>query len=465
MLSVIPDIEEIRAIISEYRAIVYSMMQLIADRYDQNVDYHWIDTKLSVITGRDFPEDDALRSKSTIYAWIQGRGLESLTLHHNWLMEDSPEEKTRTLISRLERIIKEVSESCLKAGELNGGHFFFFMDSRGKAIEPEAGGTWSGKNMDSGDPWNISDIFVSRGLFASSLISGNEEVRSFSISMIMNIFKGIRENRFITDQHPLAEGNPVTAVRGRLSHTPWMLMIGSMTLLLKHGVSEALEPGITAIRYILDHHVNINNKWKQLKDYDYIEYIGTGNELWYTGEKVLSDPGHAVEFIGLTLQFVFLAESLNQHNKIFRDELAEIASMMYPIFRRNFINGYNRETEGIVKLIDLESRQTVNGLMPWWSLPEAMRAALGCSRIAQNNEERTFCMEAYSLCHNSFINNYLVNEYPGMQAVQTRDEQGRIIDSISAVPDADPGYHTGLSLIDCMDMIDAASTEKKGLQQ
>ena len=36
-------------------------------------------------------------------------------------------------------------------------------------------------------------------------------------------------------------------------------------------------------------------------------------------------------------------------------------------------------------------------------------------------------------------------------AVQTVDEEGRPVDVIPATPDADPGYHTGLSIIDFLE--------------
>ena len=63
-------------------------------------------------------------------------------------------------------------------------------------------------------------------------------------------------------------------------------------------------------------------------------------------------------------------------------------------------------------------------------------------------------MESYSLSHNTFFRNYLYENSPGRLAIQSRDENGNVIDSIPAVPDADPGYHTGLALMDCLAMID-----------
>ena len=41
-------------------------------------------------------------------------------------------------------------------------------------------------------------------------------------------------------------------------------------------------------------------------------------------------------------------------------------------------------------------------------------------------------------------------------AAQTLDADGRCVDRVPATPDADPGYHTGLSLIDCLQRLDAS---------
>jgi len=307
--------------------------------------------------------------------------------------------------------------------------------------------------LHTGTAWNTSDLFVSRGLFAASFFSENLDDRPLSLEYIKKVSDSVKQGNFITDQQALAEGNPVTDIKGRFSQSPWMLLIGSMTLLLKQVELEALEMGIYAIRHILDKHVNKPGKWNNLEDFDYVEYITEDGDLWNDHGKVLSDPGHALEFVGLSLQFCSVAKSVMEASSEILLELEEITSQMFPLFHRNFINGFNRKTEGIVKLFDLVLRKPVNSQMPWWSLPETMRAALGCYQIVENEADRSFCMEAYSLCHNSLFNNYIKEDSPGLLAVQTRDEKGSIIDSIPAVPDADPGYHTGMVLIDCLEII------------
>ena len=61
--------------------ILTDSMTLIADRFDRG-GYPFIDTKFDIVTGRDFGEnDEPFRRKECVYAWIQGRGLESLAKH------------------------------------------------------------------------------------------------------------------------------------------------------------------------------------------------------------------------------------------------------------------------------------------------------------------------------------------------------------------------------------------------
>ncbi len=455
MLSNTPDIREFKGVYQEYRKVLLSSMEFIVDRFERNSRYSWIDTKINIITGKDFSQDDSLGGMDIVYSWIQGRGLESLALHCKWILNNCSDKKSLILTSKLETVIEGVAKSIESAKILNGGHLFFFMDPQGNALKLQGNGCWIKHRLNSSDLWNTSDIFASRGLFAASLITGNKESRESATEYIWDIFDGIKKGKFATDQQSLAPGNPVDAVPGRLSQSPWMLLIGTMTLLLKNGVPETLETGIWIIRYIMDNHVNFNGKWSNLEEYDYIEYIGSDRELWISDGRVLSDPGHALEFVGLVLRFISAARSVSSSDEYLEKNLNEISSLMFPVFYRNFMNGFNRRSGGIIKLLNLIDRNPVNSHMPWWSLPETMRASLGCYDVVKGNSEREFCMEAYSLCHNSFFTNYIMESSPGMLAVQTRDSRGNVIDSIPAVPDADPGYHTGLCLIDCLEMIES----------
>ena len=54
-------------------------------------------------------------------------------------------------------------------------------------------------------------------------------------------------------------------------------------------------------------------------------------------------------------------------------------------------------------------------------------------------------------CDDAFMN-YFVNRNVYSLCCQTRNAKGDIVDVIPAVPDADPCYHTGASLIDMISL-------------
>ena len=122
------------------------------------------------------------------------------------------------------------------------------------------------------------------------------------------------------------------------------------------------------------------------------------------------------------------------------------------ILKQNFSNGFQGPPGGICKLFDLIARKTLNSDMPWWSLPETMRAALQCYSVATDETNRNYCLSIFGKCHNAFVENYIKPEFD-LMAIQTLSKDGKIIDKIPSVPDADPGYHTGLCLIDILNIL------------
>ena len=52
-------------------------------------------------------------------------------------------------------------------------------------------------------------------------------------------------------------------------------------------------------------------------------------------------------------------------------------------------------------------------------------------------------------CHNAFVEHYL-RPAVHLMAVKLRDREGRVSALVPAYPDADPAYHTALSLMDVL---------------
>jgi len=56
-------------------------------------------------------------------------------------------------------------------------------------------------------------------------------------------------------------------------------------------------------------------------------------------------------------------------------------------------------------------------------------------------------------CSNAFLR-YYVRPAVHCMAIQTLDQNGQVAPVIPAVPDADPCYHTGLSIIDALETLE-----------
>ena len=154
------------------------------------------------------------------------------------------------------------------------------------------------------------------------------------------------------------------------------------------------------------------------------------------------DPGHALEFTGLAAKCLTV---LNQQQRNL--DLVQKAGKVLPqIFCHVFDCGFSRTAGGVVKGFDLTTRQAVNSDMPWWSLPEAVRAGILLSRLYPENQAAEVLLRT-GAAFQAFTQGFLQSNGFGCQ---TRDASGRIINVIPAVPDADPGYHTNLSLLDIL---------------
>ena len=123
------------------------------------------------------------------------------------------------------------------------------------------------------------------------------------------------------------------------------------------------------------------------------------------------------------------------------------------LLERNFDNGYFPGPRGISKGFDLVSRTHVNTDMPWWNLPETIRAAVYCCSQTGDEGVGTICLRVFRDAHNALLR-YLRPDLH-LMAYQTRNASGQPVDLIPATADAAPGYHTGLSLIDTIGVIES----------
>ena len=155
---------------------------------------------------------------------------------------------------------------------------------------------------------------------------------------------------------------------------------------------------------------------------------------------------------GLFLKFSRAVRRYGGATPAQQEAIRGIERIMPALLARAFANGFRPAAGGICKTVDLLTRRPVDDTMPWWSLPETIRAALAASRVTGDDESCRTCLGILASSHNAFVTHY-VRPQTHLMAVKVRDARGEVLDVVPAYPDADPGYHTALSLMDALDLI------------
>eukprot|EP00912_Choanoflagellata_sp_UC4_P000051 UC4_evm3s34 len=286
---------EFRQCAASYRRIVVEVITCIAERFKNNgKDYPFIDTKLDLLTGSEFPKNDVIYGRDAIYGWIQGRGLESLVEHAIFL---SSEPRNDKLIVTLNDMVKTLVTQINIMRSRNNGHLYFLMDTSGRPYKLSNDKTRQYFVMEKGHPYGYSDLFASKGLFAAAIHTNNKILLTDALDYINNIENAILKGTFKSDQISLNPGNypEVTNVD---VHGPFMIHIGTLTMMVKANINGATDRGIQLIEKVINAHTNMEEKQANLKKGDMWEYIDSeGSPNQEQNGILISDPGHALEFV------------------------------------------------------------------------------------------------------------------------------------------------------------------------
>jgi len=447
-----PTAQQAQQAVADCEAILCTSMETILERFEAHPEYPFVDTKLDLRTGRDHPADDPLRGRSTIFGWMQGRGLEAVAGHARW-MQGHGRPEVRALAPRLTAMAAQVLDTVRRIRDRNQGHLYFFMRPDGSpfALGPDGGQCDLPRAERSAH--NFSDLFAAKGMLAAAHLLGNAGATQEALAYCRDVDEDILSGGFTTDQQPLDPKNPVRPVPGRFTHGHFMLQLASAALRLECGDGDALDLGLRLLRHELSRHANLQGCIPELREGDFWEAVDEAGQPYResTGA-ILSDPGHALEFVGLGLKFIGAARACGPSAEV-RAELDQAARHMPLILQRGFANGFLPGPEGICKSYDLVSRSPANDDLPWWSLPETMRAALLAAEVSDapevpdEEETRRECLRIFAASHNAFVTHYVLPDVH-LMAVQMRAADGSVSTAIPGTTDADPGYHTGLSLID-----------------
>lgn len=445
-----PVADDLAALRVPYCAMIVAQLGAILERTERSPFYPWLDTKLDLLTGADFPAEHPLLGWDLVSGWVQGRGLEAMVGFGRWLAPHAGDPAVAALRVRIARLTADLLARLRAVRAVNGGHLYFAMTPAGQAFRFDGALRRQPVALGAEAPANYSDLFTAKGMLAAAHFLGDrpalDEARSFALA----VCEAALQRTFASDQPPPPAGAPAW-IAGAHSHGPAMISLGTAALLVQiEPGPESVALGLRLAHHVLDGHVNLAGRWPELQAYDLVEYVdGAGQPYADAQGRIISDPGHSLEFVGLFLKFSAAVRAAGGPTPAQAAELAALERLMPALLARNFANGFQAAVGGICKTVDLRSRAPVDPTMPWWSLPETIRAALGCWRVAGTDAERDASLGILAACHNAFGEHY-VRPDVHLMAVKVRGANGAPLDFIPAYPDADPGYHTALSLMDAL---------------
>lgn len=436
-------------ICESFSSVILEVLDAIIVRSEQDPHYPFIDTKLSIITGKNIypplPGQD-YNAKNIIFPWIQGRGMEALAGHAQWLQESAPEKtENQQRITKIRAILEKLTVKMEECRAKNKGGMFFIMNENGNFLQVGPGGQLiPAENVR--PVANFSDLFYSKGLLAAAACLNRKDLLLEAENYFEEVLSDICAGRFASDQQSFDPKNKVAFVEGKQLQGPWMICLGGIALAARLCKREKwLRKAREVVGHIFATHIN-TGQFEDFEKYDFWEAVDETGMPWEENNQVLCDPGHALEFVGLSLKCILQMRSDTSPETV--AFLQKCRQHLPPLFKHCYKLGFSPATGGIIKAFDLRRREPINTDMPWWSLPETIRAAAEIFEFTEDAAALGILRE----CTDAFFENYL-NPTVHSMAYQTRSGEGKVLEVIPATPDADPGYHTGLSLIDAIRLL------------
>jgi hypothetical protein len=436
----------------DYEVMLLSILDVILERFERNPGYRFIDTKVDILAGTDRreagdPERD-FKGKGAIYGWIQGRGLEALAGHASWIptvsfLSDAEKARYRERITvMIGAVLSQMEELRAKSG----GRLSFVMTTDGRPFDVGEDGRRRYFSLDA-DSTSITDLFYAKGLFSAARWLGNDDKVGEACRLFRTILSDVENDRCRIDQIVFAPKNARPTDSGRRQHGFRMISLLGLALFAEAtGAEEWFGDGERFVRHVINRHINLG-QWPELQQFDFVEATDPRGQPWCEAGSVLCDPGHALEFIGLAAKFLLVLQQGAAHTASRGALLGQSREVFPATLSHVFQLGFNRAVGGICDAYDLITRRPLNTDMPWWNLPETMRAAAELVLLYPDHPDRERILQVAVDCSNAFVKNF-VNPNFHLMAYQTVSANGQPVDVIPATPDADPGYHTGLSIID-----------------
>jgi hypothetical protein len=446
-----PSVADLLTLVEPYDAMITAQFRAIVDRTERSPLRPWLDSRIDLTSGRDLPT----AAEATASGWVQGRGLEGLAKFGAWLAPHAADPDVAALLDRTRQVTAGLLDQTGQVRE-RFGHLYFAMLPDGTPVIRRGDGRLESLAFDASTPFTYSDLFASKGMYAAAHFLGDTAAQAVARRYCLDLYDALLAGHFQSDQPQPAQLASVVTATGGVPHGPYMISLGMASEFARHEPGAAsTEMGLKLTRRVLYGHVNLDRRWPNLHSNDLVEFITPdGTPFADESGRLISDPGHSLEFVGLFLKFSRAVAESGGATPEQQGELAHIDALMPRILTEAFENGFRTAAGGIIKTIDLATRRPIDDTMPWWSLPETIRAAFAAAHVATEPETSQRCLAIAAQSHNAFVQHYVRPEIH-LMAIKLRDAEGRVSDIVPAYPDADPGYHTALSLMDALQLIRA----------
>lgn len=377
----------------------------------------YLNTKLNPVTLKDYGPEDGWRGPDHVYGWIQGRGLEALAVHADAFAGTDPglsqklDERGRALMAVLDQL------------RARDGHAYFAYDAQMRPIRFAEDGTTVAQPTAS-EIYTYSDCFFAKGLIAASARYDRASLPRH-VEAFRRVVVAIEDGRFQMDEKRPLGAESIAAELDDFG--PRMIALGAAGMMSRAGLrDEATAYAVRFIAHILDRHLDTRSGL--LRNAPGLDACNVG---------------HAVEFVGFALDYLD-ADADPALIKTLEEVL--LASVRLGL-----------KGPAIRLVVSAETGTPISPYCPWWSLPETIRAAALCWERTRSDA----VLAVWQRCDEIFFSDYWRPE--ASIAYQCRTEDGPI-DYVPATPDLDPGYHTGLSLLAAIDMIDRLGAAPQHLE-
>ena len=432
-------------LLKEIRESVVPVMKTVTNR--AGTAGCWIDMKIDPIDGSERTLS-SWYERDNIYGWIQGRGLETFAAYLKWMDRLSGYDllDTRGIIQMGDALYKELHGCYLKLGHIP----FVFRNIQGypEAVESKVAHDGS-----------ICDMFVARGLLSYASYRRFSDDISVLVDKLRDLIDLSNRGEIFNDQISFHTGLPGEMSSDIFEIEGPMLAIGAAEIL--YGVTGErgdLLRGLDALRRIDEIHTcDIPSRGMMIVD----RVDRSGVPIRSEG-RLLNNPGHTLEIIGMGLQFLRSIPSCKCESEdlIFMDHWRQRCRQLADNHLEIGVSGLGT----IYLSVQVEDGLPVNPVSPWWSSFEAVRTCSELLALAESDEERVRRFAQVSGFMKAIRKVYLSQSGVGIP-VQTVDEQGSVISMIPATPDIDPGYHTGIPLFDAYELLSEYSGLTAGLAE